>query len=309
VSSKWLWQGLEDRVAGMIEGFRGVAGVCVKDLSTRDGFAVRGDELFPTASTIKIHILTRLLLQAERGEIDLGRKIQFTPEMQVPGSGVLTYLEGRVELSVLDTAILMIIVSDNAATNICIDLAGIEATNALLRELGLERTTLRRKMQDHAAVARNEENVATPAECIAMLEHLYEGRPTPGVAERCLSILKKPKKGLLNRAIPPDVPVANKPGGMERVRCDVGIVYLPRHPYAIAVMTKFGLDAPADQENFVVDVVREVHETMYALEASSDYGQGIPDHARTRPAAARRTGTRNPGPIAAIGVPGANVDE
>ena len=276
MSKNWFWQRLEDKAGHMVEGFPGVAGVYVKDLKRGQVIAVRGDEEFPTASTIKIHVLTQLLARVERGELDLDQKIAVTPEMVVPGGGVITHLEGEVELSLLDIAILMIIVSDNTATNLCIDLAGIEATNALLRELGLKRTTLRRKMQDHAAVARNDENIATPAECVAMLETLYDGKPTPWVAERCLSILKKPKRGPLNRALPVEVPLANKPGGMERVRCDAGIVYLPRRPYAIAVMTKFSLLDALDHERFIIDVVQLVHETMAALDTSSDYGQGIP---------------------------------
>lgn len=276
MSDVWLWRRLEDQIGRMVAEFPGVAGVAVKDLTSGRSVAVRGDEEFPTASTIKIHILTQLLARAERGEVDLNRKIRLTPDLHVPGSGVLTYLEGEVELSVLDIAILMIIVSDNTATNICIDLAGMEDTNALLRQLGLDRTVLRRKMQDHAAVARNQENVATPAECVAMLEVLFQGKPTPAVAERCLSILKKPKRGFLNPAIPLDVPLASKPGAMDRVRGDAGIVFLPRRPYAISVMTKFGLLDPQDQERFIADVARVVHQTMVALDGSSDYGQGIP---------------------------------
>jgi len=276
MSKNWLWKRLEDRVGRMVEEFPGVAGVCVRDLKRGHEIAIRGDEEFPTASTIKIHVLTQLLLRVERGELDLSQKIPVTPEMHLLGSGVIAHLEGEVELSLLDIAILMIIVSDNTATNLCIDLAGIDATNVLLRELGLTRTTLRRKMQDHAAVARNEENIATPAECVAMLERLYMGKPTPWVAERCLSILKKPKRSPLKRAIPPDVLVANKPGGMERVRCDAGIVYLPRRPYAIAVMTKFSLIDALDQEFFIINVARLVHETMVALDTTNEYGQGIP---------------------------------
>lgn len=275
MSNTLLWRRLENEVQCRIDEFPGVAGACIKDLNRGDGFAVNGDEAFPTASTIKIHVLTQLLVRAEHGELDLDETIRITPDMHVPGSGILTYLEGEVELSRLDIAILMIIVSDNTATNLCIDWAGIDATNALLRELGLTQTTLRRKMQDHDAVARNEENVSTAAECVAMLEHLYNGQPTSWAAERCLSILKKYKKGLINRALPPDLPVANKPGGMERVRCDAGIVYLPRRPYIIAVMTKFALGDKENQERFIVDVVRLVHETMVALDTSSDYGQGV----------------------------------
>jgi beta-lactamase class A len=280
MSKNWLWRRLEDEISHTVEEFPGVAGVCVKDLKRGHVIAIRGNEDFPTASTIKIHILTQLLLRVERGELDLSQKIRVTPEMHVPGSGVIAYLEGEVDLSLVDLAILMIIVSDNIATNVCIDLAGIDATNALLRELGLTHTTLRRKMQDHAAYARNEENIATPAECVAMLEQLYAGKPTPQVAERCLSILKKPKRGTLNRAIPLDVPVANKPGSMERVRCDAGIVYLPRRPYAISVMTKFSLIDVLDHELFIIDVARLVHETMVALDTTNEYGQGIPPEYR-----------------------------
>lgn len=80
---------------------------------------------------------------------------------------------------ILDIAILMIIVSDNTATNLCIDWAGVEGTNALLRELGLVETTLRRKMQDREAIAQNRENVATLGEYVSMMELLYQGKPTP----------------------------------------------------------------------------------------------------------------------------------
>lgn len=273
-----IWKRLEAQVGGMVAEFPGVAGVCVKDLARGDGFSIRGEEVFPTASTIKIHVLTRLLLLAERGEFDLDQVVRVQPEMRTLGSGVLTYLEGQVELSAFDIAILMIIVSDNTATNLCIDWAGVEGTNALLRELRLTETTLRRKMQDRQAIAQGRENVATPDECVAMMELLYQGKPTPRVAEQCLAILKKPKSApLFNRAIPVGVPLANKPGGMERVRCDAGIVYLERRPYAMAVMTKFALCEPPEQERFVIDVARRVHETMAMLDSTSDFGQGIVD--------------------------------
>jgi beta-lactamase class A len=275
MSSAWLWRRLEDDLGRRVAQFPGVAGLCVKDLRTGHTIAIRGDEEFPTASTIKIHVLTQLLLRAELGEVDLSRMITLTPEMQVPGSGVLTYLDGPVTLSLLNVAILMIIVSDNTATNVCIDLADIDATNALLRRLGLTRTSLRRKMQDRAAIARNDENTATPVECVGMLELLYTGKPTPTVAAQALTILKKPKRGPFNLAIPATIPLANKAGGMERVRCDAGIVYLPRRPYAMAVMTKFGLQEPEDQERFVTDAARSIQDTMVALDTSSDFGQGI----------------------------------
>ena len=278
MGSKLLWERMEERVARKIKRFAGVAGISVKDLTSGQTLSVNGDEVFPTASTIKIHVLTQLLARAERGELDLDQPMRITSEMHVPGSGVLASMERDVELTVLDVAVLMIIVSDNTATNLCIDMAGIDDTNALLRGMGLTATTLRRKMQDKAAVARNDENVATPTECVAMLEHLQAGRPSPRVAEQCLAILKKAKVSPLAQVVPNSIPLANKPGGMDRVRCDAGIVYLPNRPYAIAVMTKFALGTLDQQDRFIVDVASTVHRTMLALDTTNEFGLGVPQY-------------------------------
>ena len=271
-----LWKRLKHRLDEMVEQFEGVAGVCVRDLAHERSIAVNGDEEFPTASAIKLHVLIQLLTRGERGDLDLEKKVRVTREVFVPGGGVITSLGRDIELTVSDLAVLMIIVSDNTAANLCIDLAGMEETNALLRELGLSATTIRRKMFDARAISLGQENVATPAECVSILELLYNGKPTKAVADRCLEILKYPKRETLNQAIPPDVPVANKPGGMPRVHCDAGIVYLPRRPYVIAVMTKFGVPDPLDQQRFVTDVARNVHKTMVTLDTTNDYGLAIP---------------------------------
>ena len=270
-----LWERLEKRLHRRIDDFAGVAAVSVLDLERGDRLSIRGDEVFPTASSIKIHILTQLLIRAERGEVDLGDRVRITPEMYGRGSGVIHYMEDGPELSVLDIAILMIIVSDNTSTNMCIDWAGMEATNALLEDMGLSETRLRRKMMDSEAIDRGEENVSTPDELVAMMEMLYRGKPSPKVAEQVLGILGKPKSTPLNRAIPSNLAVANKSGGMERVRCDVGIVFLRNRPYAISVMTKFGLVSTTHSEAFIVDVAQDVHQTMVALASTNDYGLGV----------------------------------
>ncbi|MCE2468635.1 MAG: serine hydrolase [Caldilineaceae bacterium] len=271
-----LWSQLQDRVRDGLAELPGVAGFCLQDLATRDTMGWHEQEVFPVASTIKIPILVTLLDRAEKGELDLQERIALTPEVLVPGSGVLTYLEGPLDLSVLDIAQLMIMVSDNTATNLCIDWAGMDATNALMGSLGLSQTRIRRKMQDHESVARNEENVSTPADAVGLMRALYEGRPGSAVAEQALAILKKPNRGPIERAMEAGVAVSNKPGGMERVRCDAGIVWLQRHPYALALMSKFGMENPYRQENRLVAAVQLIHEYMVAIDRSSALGQGIP---------------------------------
>ena len=104
---------------------------------------------------------------------------------------------------------------------------------------------------------------------------LHRGQPSAKVAQGCLEILKKPKDGPLGKAIPPGVPLANKPGGMERVQCDAGIVYLPRTPYAVAIMSKFGMVDALQQRQFIVDIARIVHETMSTLDTTNKFGLGV----------------------------------
>ncbi len=273
--SHLLWQQLEDKLRHQIAGFAGVAGIAVKDLTGNLTLAINADEIFPTASTIKIHILTQLLARAEAGEVDLQARMLVPPEQYVGGSGVISYLEGPVELTLLNLAVLMITVSDNTATNICLERAGLDATNALLQQLGLSQTKVRRKMVDHVAAVRDQENVSTPAELVTMFELLHAGKPSPAVAEQCLDILKKPKHGFLDRALPSDLPHANKPGYVANVCCDAGLVYLPRRPYSVAIMTKYGRCSTEEQEQFVVSCAQTVHESMDSLSKSNSYGRSV----------------------------------
>ncbi|MQF65361.1 serine hydrolase [SAR202 cluster bacterium AC-409-J13_OGT_754m] len=266
-----LWDNLDRELGFMAKSFPGIAGIAVKPLIGNAFISINGDEIFPTASTIKIHVLTQLLRKAEKGVFNLNDVLDIRKHPLVQGSLITSSLEGPVSLSILNLAILMILVSDNLATNICIDLAGIAETNTMIRSLGLPKTTLSRKMQDKASIRKNNENISTPNECITFLELLKQGQPSPTVAERCISILTKPKTGPLNRAIP-NVPISNKPGTMGRVACDVGIVNLDNYPYYIAIMTKFGMLEALEQTQFLVDVAKTVHQTMQVIAQTNEFG-------------------------------------
>lgn len=274
MSGNQLWRRLERQLHGLVDQFPGVAGIALRDLIGGLTLQINGEDLFPTASTIKIHVLAQLLARAERGEVDLQERIPLPAKLTL-GSGVLTYLEGPLELTLLDVAILMIIVSDNTATNLCIDRAGIEETNELLRGMGLTSTQLRRKMMDHIAAVREQENVSTPVELAQMLSMLYEGKPSTWVAQKCLEILKKPTLGFLDRGLPEGIEIANKPGWVEAARCDAGLIYLPRRPYTLAVMTKYSLCDIVAHEDFIARVASTVHATMEMLDQTNRYGRVV----------------------------------
>lgn len=271
-----MWELLGQRLRARAEGFAGLAGFMVKDLTSGASVAFRADEQFPSASTIKIHVLTALLRAAEDGALSLEERIALTPELRVAGSGVITYLEHPVELSLYDIAVLMILVSDNSATNICIQRVGMTKVNALISEWGLTQTALRRLMQDREAIVSNRENVSTPGELVKTLEALHANKPTAKTAHQVLAVLAKSKPSPFRLAIPPAIKIAHKTGRMPGVRAEAGIVYLPDRPYVIAVMTRYSMVDDAEQDAFVSDIARVTHQFMSALATSNKYGQGLP---------------------------------
>ena len=276
MTTNLLWSNLESTLDNIINQFEGVAGLSIRCLNNNKTISINGDNIFPTASSIKIHILTQLFTLEDKGTIDLAKRVRFTQDMYGAGSGVIHFLENEPEFTILDIAILMMLVSDNTATNMCIDLAGMQETNNLIKDLGLSKTKLGRKMMDPDAINRGEENISTPNELTKMMELLYQKKPSPKVAENVLNIMSKPKSAYLNKAIGPNTKIANKPGGMDKVRCDVGIVYLPNNPYAISIMSNYGITDSLSQESFVIELAKTAHKFMLTLDQTNEFGLGLP---------------------------------
>lgn len=129
------------------------------------------DEVMPTASLIKVPILVALYQAVEERRVRLDDRLSYEPEHRVLGSGVLSRLSYGVEMSVRDAAVLMIIISDNAATNIVIDLMGVDYINEQQRRLGLERTTLFCRLGDASAgLDARKMSVSTAGEMSRLLE-------------------------------------------------------------------------------------------------------------------------------------------
>lgn len=119
-----------------------------------DCFALRGDERFVSASTIKIPIMVEVYRQIDRGNLTLDDRIPLTKEDICPGSGVLLQLHAGIELTLRDIVYLMMSISDNTATNMLIDLASMEQVNETIRSLGMEHSALGRKMRGKPEIGR-----------------------------------------------------------------------------------------------------------------------------------------------------------
>lgn len=148
----------------------------------------------------------------------------------VPSCGALTYLHDGIQVTVMDLVTLMIIFSDNTATNVLIDLLGIEEINATIKKLGFEKTILRRKMFDLEKSRNGIQNYISAGEVGSLLKMMYEGNLISRKAsEKMISIMKNQqlasKIPFYLKAIPDGPEIAHKTGEDRGITHDVGIIY------------------------------------------------------------------------------------
>lgn len=269
-----LRRALEQQLESEAAGLDGVAGYTIVDLTNGDRLGRMQDEQFPTASTIKLAILYELFKQADEGKLRLDDTRPLERRHVVGGSGILDELAAPA-MPLRDYATLMIMLSDNTATNLLIDAVGMQNVNSRMSSLGLEKTLLRRRMIDMEAARRGDENVSTPGEIARLLEVIYRGDGlTKESHQAMLAILKKPKSTALRAGVPATIQVANKPGGLEGVAVDAGIVYLDRRPYIFSMMTTY-LKQESAGDDAIERVSRRVFDYFNRLARSSEYGRRI----------------------------------
>jgi beta-lactamase class A len=256
----------------------GVMGVAIKDLTTGEEILINDQLTFPTGSSIKIPILIELHKQAAEGKYRLTDQRWVEKKDQVGGSGVIVnFGDHASQLSLSDLAMLMIVLSDNTATNMLIDQVGMANVNRTLDELGLKQVRLRRKMIDQAASARGDENTATPREAAALMEKLFRGQVVNRqLSDGALKILKIRKSSPIPRLLPASVEIANKPGGVEGVACDWAVVYVPNRPYAIAVMTNYNGPNGEAADEAIAKVSKLAYDYFARLSRSTGYGARVP---------------------------------
>lgn len=266
-----LRRAFEARLATVVEDLDGVAGYAIIDLTTGRRFDRLAGDAFPTASTIKLAVLYELLKQAEEGRLDLDRVAPLDGTQKVAGSGVLQHLRAPA-LSLRDHAALMMILSDNTATNVVIDAVGMDRVNARMTGLGATPTLLRRKMMDAAAAARGDENIASPGALAQTATLLWRGEGLTAASRDEAHRILRQVGGQIRRATPARVPVFSKTGSLAAVRAEAAVVDLEGRPYAIAVMTTY-LAADADGDRAVFEIASAAHGYFERLAAGGAYGR------------------------------------
>jgi beta-lactamase class A len=265
---------IDQRIQAAIQGFPGSVSLYAENLDTGISYALRADTPVPTASTIKLPIMVELFAQASEGRLDWNQKLVLTDQDKVSGTGVLTELSAGDALPIRDLMHLMIVVSDNTATNLILDRIGGNAVNVRMAQLGLKQTAVMRKIMQarlfpdpHATPhpeGVTEEGKkpgndqwgtgrSCPRDMVLLLEKLYRGEVVSKAASaEMIAVLKRQHdhdgvgRDMTNTVI------ASKSGALDHLRSDVAIVYSPHGPIAMAVTVNnipqvdYGVDNPGN---------------------------------------------------------------
>jgi len=279
-----LWQKLETSITDTDRSLDGVMGVAIVDLTDNHQYLLHADDVYPQASSIKIAVLAELYRQSQQGKLKLTDSYTVNASDLVPDSDIMGGLTpGVTKLTLRDVATMMVAVSDNSATNVLIDRVGMDNVNALMTSLGLKHTLLRRKMMDLKAAGEGRENVSTPKEMSTLLEQIYHGKVlNKEMTDDFFKVLSTHKDSWIPRYLPEGLKMANKPGALEGVRNDSGVIFVENRPYIICVMTTY-LRRESDGEEAIARVSQAAYRMFDRLARASEYGRVISPGNSTKP--------------------------
>jgi beta-lactamase class A len=271
-----LWMKLEKSILDVDRNLDGVMGVAIVDLTDGHKYLLHANDVFAQASSIKICVLAELYRQAQQGKLKLTDLYTVSAADLVQDSDIMGGLTpGVTQITLRDLATMMVAVSDNSATNVLIDRVGMDKVNAFLKAQGLHETKLRRKMMDLKAAAEGRENVSTPNEMLNLLQALYRGEIlNKEMTADFFKVLSTHKESFIPRDLPDDLKIANKPGELEGVRNDSGVIFVDKRPYILCVMTAY-LHRERDGEEAISNISLAAWRMFDRLARASEYGRVI----------------------------------
>lgn len=238
---------LEQRLAPLAQAHKGKVAIAVKHLKTGQTFFLNADEPMPTASLIKLAVMIETYQQEAEGKIKLTDLVTLHKDDKVQGSGILTdHFSDGATFPLRDAVHLMIVYSDNTATNLVLDKIGIASTGQRMEAWGFPNTKINAKVFKGSTTSVAPERTkqfglgsTTAREMISLLEKLDKGEfVSPAACKAMLEHMKKCEdKDKFTRFLPEKTIVAHKTGSVSDARTDAGILYLPSGPVALCVLT------------------------------------------------------------------------
>ncbi len=234
------WGALTNNITDQISTFNGKPSILIKDLKRSWLITVNPKTRIPSASIVKIPIMAACFYAVKEGKIALDDKVILKQKDKTGGSGILKNKRAGTTLTVERLIELMIVISDNTATNILIKLLGFDYLNSCFNDFELFDTNLSRLIMDMSSRNKGIENYTTVDDMALLLEKIYKEKLiNKNISFKCLEMLKMQRsKSRIPARLPKDAVIAHKTG-LERGVChDVGIVFTANGDFIICVLIK-----------------------------------------------------------------------
>jgi beta-lactamase class A len=263
---------LDEAVATLAKQHKGKVAVALKNLKTGEEFYLNADEVMPTASLIKLPVMVETYWQANEGKVKLDTMLTLKKADKVQGSGILTpHFSDGASFSLRDAVRLMIVYSDNTATNMVLDQIGLPSTNARMEKLGLKDTKINAKVfradtrLDQERGKKYGLGSTTAREMVQLLEMIEGGKVvSPEASKDMLDHLKRcDDKEKMTRFLPAGTVVAHKTGSVNASKTDAGIIYTKSGPVVVCVLTDGNEDQRWVADNAAQVLIGKIARVVY----------------------------------------------
>jgi len=233
--------------------------IFIKNLNSNEICNINQMSVVPSASIIKLFIMAKTFQLVSKGEINLSDRICINKKERVPFS-IIYVLDEKNTYTIRDLVTLMIIQSDNTATNQLIQMLGIENINKFITDLGFRDTILKRKMMDSDARMHGKENYTSAHDVAKLLELMNKGELiNKEYSAQMIKIMKTQLDNSMMRVnLDEEIIIAHKTGDLPYIKHDVGIVYTKNKNYIFIMMT---WDSTCD--NYARDIIGKISKIVY----------------------------------------------
>lgn len=212
--------------------------IYIKNLKNGETIKYNENKIVSSASTIKLFIMGKVFEMIQEGKTRDDYRLEVSREEMVPG-GIVSMLSEDNSYTILDLITLMIVESDNTATNILIDYAGIDNINKFIEKHGFTNTLLQRKMMDFKARQKGRDNFTTAKDLGRFLEDIYMCNilETKYCQEMIYIMQNQLDARMMRRELKDEVVIAHKTGNLMGLNHDAGIIFGSRGEYVFIMFT------------------------------------------------------------------------
>ncbi len=267
---------LQEKLSTMVKNFRGDVGIYVRRLPTGRTAAIRADELFPTASMIKVSIMLRLFEKMHEGKLDYHASLVYRDSLLYPGEDILGSFRDSAKIPLSAVVMLMLTMSDNTASLWCQAMADSgQAINDFLERSGIHNTRVNSRTPGRRPDwEKYGWGQTTPRDMCQLLTMIRDGRAvSPDASEEMFRVLSRTywDSEALSQ-IPPFVHTASKQGAVDESRSEVVLVNAPSGDYVFCVITKNQRDTSWKADNEGLVLLRNVSRLLWKyFEPKSDW--------------------------------------